>query len=94
MLIGNSGNTCQVNSAAASCLETLLFLLLHWKKKKLGDWKMRYKLYHFFCQVSAGFQCYSDFVLAAELDPRAMHDGGELLVEGHCLSARENWQQA
>lgn len=40
MLIGNSGNTCQVNSAAASCLETL-FLLLHWKKKKLGDWKMR-----------------------------------------------------
>ena len=51
-------------------------------------------LYHFFRQVSAGFQCYSDFVLAAELDPRAIHDGGELLVEGHCLSARENWQQA
>lgn len=41
MLIGNSGNTCQVQSAAASCLETLLFLLLHWKKKKLGDWKIR-----------------------------------------------------
>ena len=32
--------------------------------------------------------------LAAELDPRAMHDGSELLVEGHCLSAGENWQRA
>lgn len=54
----------------------------------------KYVLYHFIPQVSAGFQCYSDFVLAAELDPRAMRDGGELSVEGHCLSAGENWQRA
>lgn len=59
MLIGNSGNTCQVQSAAA-CLETLLFLLLYWKKK--NAWVTgKYVLYHFFPQVSAGFQCYSDF---------------------------------